>query len=332
MRTWFLASMTLVAFSSHLAAASAAPTSFTNVGPTAARPIPTYDFIVKASDPYLIVAYGAQGGQAGGSSGGPGAKFGGVFTFTTDTALRIVVGGLGSGGVVDGGGGGGGGSFVTIGNTTVIAAGGGGGGAGNGSTNGGGGVISANGANGINSGTNGGINGGGGGAGTTFFSGAGGGGINGDGGNGSRSQPGIGPGAGGGSANSPNATTPYSGGSSIGTFGVGGDGGFGGGGSGDSSGGGGGGYGGGGGGSFSSISGYGGGGGGGSFLAPSSTGIFTAITSASLQTASFQSGNGLITIENLSGAPAPGTVIPEPASLFLLSSAISVLAMRRYWN
>ena len=69
---------------------------------------------------YNITAYGAQGGS-GYNSGGLGAEMSGEFSFSTNTALILLVGGSGSYA------GGGGGSFVVNGSTPLVIAGGGGG-------------------------------------------------------------------------------------------------------------------------------------------------------------------------------------------------------------
>src|ERR1700758_5003986 len=93
------------------------------------------EFTVPTTDPYQILAFGAQGGSGfflnppAVGVGGLGAEIGGDFILTAGEVLQIAVGGAGSDGGF--GGGGGGGSFVVgPGNVPlVIASGGGGGGA-----------------------------------------------------------------------------------------------------------------------------------------------------------------------------------------------------------
>ena len=81
--------------------ACAAPIDFTYTGSIV-------DYTVPTTDTYQIVAYGAQGSNAGFASnigtGGLGAEIGGDFSLTVGEELQIAVGGAGS----DNGGGGGG--------------------------------------------------------------------------------------------------------------------------------------------------------------------------------------------------------------------------------
>jgi hypothetical protein len=155
------------------AALAAPPVVFTYTGSLVT-------FVVPATGPYQILAFGAQGGDLTvlnvGSTIGPGglgAEIGGDFSLSAGELLQIAVGGAGSRGT----GGGGGGSFVVGPDNTplVIAGGGGGGGIGGVERNepllGGGGLTGPNGGFGSEGGV-GGNGGGGGGTGT----GAGGGG------------------------------------------------------------------------------------------------------------------------------------------------------------
>ena len=75
-----------------------------------------------------VNAYGAQGGNASGTSG-LGAYMKGDFSVTPGQQLKILVGGKGS---TSNGGGGGGGSFVTMNDNSILLIAGGGGGSGNG--------------------------------------------------------------------------------------------------------------------------------------------------------------------------------------------------------
>jgi hypothetical protein len=236
---------------------------------------------------YIITAYGASGGPAGGyfGPGGRGAEMSAEFNFPTSTSLTLLVGGGGgdgSGGTA--GGGGGGGSFVVEGSTPLVIAGGGGGGGGtyDGDPLGGRGTVSPNGSAGGSSGDAGGdgpggTGGGGGGGGSSFGlgygSGGGGGGFLGDGtygiGVGNLQGGGSGGGLGGGSFESGGGAPYGDGGSYLEPTSGGGFGGGGGGGTGPiaSGGGGGGGYSGGGGaGDENGNSDVGGGGGGGSII------------------------------------------------------------------
>ena len=77
-----------------------------------------------------IDAYGAQGGDNPGWSGGLGARMKGDFTVTPGQVLTIIVGAKGQNGISQGGytgAGGGGGTGVLIGTTALVIAGGGGG-------------------------------------------------------------------------------------------------------------------------------------------------------------------------------------------------------------
>jgi hypothetical protein len=76
---------------------------------------------------YDITAYGAQGGNSDGRSGGLGAKMAGRFSFATTVNLKLLVGGAGGSYVFNGGSGGGGGTFVVNGGIPLVVAGGGGG-------------------------------------------------------------------------------------------------------------------------------------------------------------------------------------------------------------
>jgi hypothetical protein len=267
------------------------------------------DFTVPATGTYQIIAFGAQGGSVINgfgqvSMGGLGAEIGGDFTLSAGDVLQVAVGGSGGNGTSSGpgsasGGGGGGGSFVVApGNAPlVIAGGGGGGGAFFGSfpgesLPGQGGLIGRDG------GGNGGTNGNGGGA----ADGAGGGGFFTAGANAAVPELSLIGATGGGSF------PGLAGGDGIDG---GGNGGFGGGGGAGplihSGAGGGGGYSGGGGG-FGGNGAVAAGGGGGSF----DGGIDQILV------ADFQTGNGEVVITEL---------VPEPASLALLGSALIGLAV-----
>ncbi|HTI83161.1 MAG TPA: Hint domain-containing protein [Acetobacteraceae bacterium] len=236
---------------------------------------------ITTSGTYDIVAYGAQGGNGGDTTGGLGAEVGGDFVLTAGEVIEVVVGGAGASGVA---GGGGGGTFVreTFNGTNpvhiplVIA--GGGGGGGYGASNGGDGSINTSGDAGIGTGGGAGGSGGSGGAGGGKAGGGGGGYIGGTGG------------ARGGYATSGSGSigATYTGGAGYSGNGAGGFGGGGGG--GFNGGGGGGGYsgGGGGGGANGSFSGAGAGGGGGG-------GSFDGGTDQVL-VAGENAGNGMVTI------------------------------------
>ena len=215
---------------------------------------------------YIITAYGAPSGTAG------GAEMSAEFNFPASTTLTLLVGG---GGGFEGNGGGGG-SFVVEGGIPLVVAGGGGGdgsdylgGNGNVSTNGG----SGSGLNGT--GGTGGTGGGGGGGGFGYDAGAGGQAVGGGGGGGFLGNGGDGYNGGGGlrAGGGSSFENGGNGGSGGGSGAVGG---YGGGGSGNAlrgGGGGGGGYSGGGGGGYNGLSGTtGDGGGGGSII------DFSAIT------------------------------------------------------
>lgn len=268
-------------------AARATPIDFTYTGSLV-------DFTVPATGTYQIIAFGAQGGNiaAVGTGGGLGAEIGGDFSLAASEVLQIAVGGAGMSGA--GAGGGGGGSFVVgPGNTPLVIAGGGGGSGFALGTPfpGGDGLTGPDGGSGAN--FNGGTDGNGGGGGVFdggHLGGGGGGGFFSAGGNGQN-----GGGTGG------EAFPDLAGGNVGGGFG--GGGGI----TAGSGAGGGGGYSGGGGGG-SSAGGQGPAGGGGSFDAGTDQ----------ILVADLQTGNGEVVITEL---------VPEPASLALLGSALIGLAV-----
>jgi len=237
---------------------------------------------------YKIEAYGAKGGNGSAPIGGSGAKMVGEFSLTVGQVLKILVGQVGSNGLV---GGGGGASFVTnTSNAPLIVAGGGGGNAytlaysfgqsNNIGNNGTSGLPGSNGNASISVSSGGALGGGGGVATTyTFSQGSGGGGLIGNGNNGNPSTGGLAfINGGNGGAGTVNGTD------------IAGNGGFGGGGGGDwvtnTGGGGGGGYSGGGGGTYAGL-----GGGGGSF----NSGINQVNVSG------FNAGNGYVVFTKLTG-------------------------------
>lgn len=325
MRRFLLASAVLLTVTASATAASAAPVTFGYTGGFQTYTVPTTGL-------YSVLAFGAQGGDAGriiaglfGYTGGLGAAISGDFALTSGEVLQVAVGGAGRstpppapGG---GGGGGGGGSFVIApGNMPLVVAGGGGGAAysdnlGFGS-NGGAGQIGTAGSDGIGpDGGTGGIAGTGGMAGNggtvALGSSGGGGGFTGNGGSGLLGNR-------GGS------------GYPSGLAGVGGSGrgfsagGFGGGGSGVSGGsgviftgggGGGGGFSGGGGGGNSG----GGGGGGGSYDGS------LLLNADFVQLAGTRIGDGLVTIDLVTSA----SPIPEPTSLALFGAGLAGLLLVR---
>jgi hypothetical protein len=118
---------------------------------------------------YQIDAYGAQGGDGAGRSGGRGARMQGEFMLTAGTQLKILVGQTPAdrpGNGIDDAGAGGGGTFVALSDDTPLVVAGGGGGAGF-LQAGRPGRTGLDGSSGSSNGTSGfgGINGGGGGAG-----------------------------------------------------------------------------------------------------------------------------------------------------------------------
>ena len=296
-------------------------------GMAAAAPI-TYSytgslqsFVAPEAGNYVITAFGAQGGgRSGGvTQGGLGAETIGTFALSAGQTLAIVVGGQGVTATPVRAGGGGGGSFVYQTGATPIAfavAGGGGGGSVTTGYNGGDGQSTQNGAVGGtekldlgDAGGAGGTGGAGGSGGTaardddSSYAGGGGGGFLSAGQNGQARDSGSSLGVfngGGGGAGSGSAA----GGAGTGFAGAGGYGGGGGGGL--LAGGGGGGYSGGGG-----AAGNIGDGGGGSYLALGAinTTLFSAV----------QSGNGLVTINEITPPP---TTVPEPASLAVLGAGM----------
>jgi len=252
---------------------------------------------------YHIFAFGAQGGNGnpntgscgncvGSSSespGGFGAKIGGDFNLSAGLVLDIAVGGQGH--------------IANIPNKSY--GGGGGGGGGYGGPGGGGGLAGISGLAGTG--------GGAGGAGGTNGQGGAGASDGGGGGGGFLGNGGAGGGGGGGGYGFATGLGG-AGGFIAGGFGGGGGGGhytFGGGGGGGYSGGGGGGF-------FSPGTGtfsFGGGGGGGSFL--------DSAALNPLLVGGFQSGDGLVQIEQISSA------VPEPGSLALLAAGAAGFASRR---
>jgi type II secretory pathway pseudopilin PulG len=80
---------------------------------------------VPSTNTYTIETYGAQGGNSTWYNGGLGAKMKGSFNLTQGQVLTILVGGVG--GYGNNNGGGGGGTFVTLNNNPLIISGGGGG-------------------------------------------------------------------------------------------------------------------------------------------------------------------------------------------------------------
>ncbi len=293
----FLLSATLLS----AASASADTFSFTGEVPQV--------FVAPTSGIYLITAQGASGGNeqykyyGKNSAGGKGAIETGKFALSAGTTLYITVGGVGGNGSSSfeeyGGGGGGGESVVSSGNSgmfLLIAGGGGGAGASSGKDG-----LSATGEAASAGGGNGGA-----------------GGINGSGGVGGTGSNDKGGGGGGLGESSPGTDgTGYVFGHGGGGPGNGkggayaGDGGFaggGGGGGGEKSGGGGGaGYNGGGGG----TNGYGGGAGG---------SLNTSTLYQGFSTAAEQ-GNGLVSIDEVSGSGTPPTV-PEPGTFTLLGTGV----------
>jgi hypothetical protein len=253
---------------------------------------------------YDILAFGAQGGNSGLSAGGRGAEAGGNLMLTASEVLQIAVGGVGGYDIHSGGGGGG--SFVVGPHSTPLVIAGGGGGASDALT-GGNGLAGTSGANGTNNGGAGGTNGGGGHS-TNRYTGGGGGGFK-------RSGAGIYGGNGfryplltGGVGYGPGGFGGGGGGGTYSTYGAGGGGGGGGGYSGG---------GGGGGGVYGTKGGYGAGGGGGSFVAASArNGVLLA---------GVNSGDGFVTINNLSASP-PAIPAPEPGSLAVLATGLLGIA------
>ena len=276
-------------------AAWAVPTTYNYTGSL-------QSFTAAETGNYVITAFGAQGGGNAQASGGLGAETAGTLFLSAGEVLSIIVGG--SGNTSSGGGG----SFVFTGSgatATALVVGGGGGGAGQFSAGLAGQATPSGGNSG--SGNAGGTNGAGGtGASGANFAGGGGGGFFGPGSNGSVSATNF-IGGGGGQAATAGGAGGAGGAAGANVFGSGGYGG--GGGAGAAAGGGGGGYSGGGGGGINS-----GGGGGGSFLALDA---FDATLLSGLQT-----GNGLVTIEEI--IPPP-TTVPEPASFAVLGLGVAGL-------
>ena len=286
MRTLLLAGTSLLALSASIATASATPVPFSD------STVGSMTFTAPSAGLYDILAFGAQGGSGSVGAGDLGAEIGGDFMLSQGEVLSIAVGGVGLFGTLAGGGGGG--SFVVVQGTAapLVISGGGGGSALFGGSGGQAGPAGGSGGGGA-----GGTGGNGGAADPVGFGGGSGGGFQGAGGSGSGSGNGGGRGGGG--------YPGLLGGSSSSNSG--GSGGFGGGGAGGpSSGGGGGGYSGGGGGANGS-----GGGGGGSF----DGGLMNADF---VQLANVHSGDGSVTITELS----PATAVPEPASLALLGAGL----------
>jgi hypothetical protein len=297
MKQLLLAGTAVLGLTASGLATRATPIDFTYTGSLV-------DFTVPTPDTYQIIAFGAQGGNVvvtgrGTGPGGLGAEIGGDFSLVAGENLQIAVGGVGASSILGAGGGGGGSFVVGPANAPLVIAGGGGGGGfilpppGT-PLSGGGGLTGPDGGNGGASGIGGSGGVGGNGGGAIFAGGGGGGGFFSAGAN-----SGIVGGFGGG------AFPGLAGGlSNDGAR----DGGFGGGGgSGDNASGGGGGYSGGGGGNHH-LGAIDIGGGGGSFDAG-----FDQIV-----VADFQTGNGEVVITEL---------VPEPASLALLGSAIIGLAV-----
>lgn len=254
---------------------------------------------VPSTGTYRITALGARGGFGGTTTyaGGAGAKVQADISLTQGAQIKILVGQVGDNSVNSTSGGGGGGTFVTTStNSPLVVAGGGGGGAGAGST----GDKTGTGGTNVNSGTAGrdglvagGTGGLGGASPSEAWSGASGGGLTGDGGNGIASAI-VAANSGGKSFINGGA-----GGIRIGTNNHGAAGGFGGGGGSTWGPGGGGGYSGGGGDSSpGGSSDREGGGGGGSFVSGSNTSM----------TASFNAGDGSVTIQILVGPPDAPTI------------------------
>lgn len=275
------------------------------------------DFTAATTGTYSFTVAGAQGGGAVEATGGLGAIVSGDLYLTAGTQLKIVVGGQGSTGDFGSGfgGGGGGASFIyLVGAMDPYFVAGGGGGAGYYLVNGGDAVTGTGGDPGQGDFGGAGGTGGSGGAGGNYEggnNGGGGGGWLGNGGNGLGDT----------------YLLPY--GAGLGGFGAftftgglgnGGDecctqfadGGFGGGGGGGyQGGGGGGGYSGGGGGDGQNT----GGGGGGSYL-------YASILNQALQSGA-NTGNGYVLFT------APGSEVPEPATLLLAGAAVLALGLRR---
>jgi hypothetical protein len=309
MKQFLLAWTAVLGLTASGLAARATPIDFTFTGSLV-------DFTVPTTGPYQILAYGAQGGSGINgfgrvSMGGRGAEIGGDFTLSAGEVLQVAVGGSGAGGNATlspfggAGGGGGGGSFVVGPNNAplVIAGGGGGGGAFFGnfpgdSLPGQGGLVGPDGGSTFFPNGNGGTNGNGGGA----VDGAGGGGFFTAGSDATFPFP-----------SPPGATGGGSFPGLVGGDGIdgGGDGGFGGGGGAGflahSGAGGGGGY----------SGGAGGFGGNGAVASGAGGGSFDGGIDQIL-VADFQTGNGEVVITEL---------VPEPASLALLGSALIGLAV-----
>ena len=290
-----LAGASMLALMAGAASASAETFDFTGSVQT---------FTVATSGLYDIEADGAQGGASFTFSGGAGAQVGGDIFLTAGETVHIVVGGVGGSGAggVGYAGGGGGYSGVFSAQGALVVAGGGGGAAAYGG-NGGSGLASTTGGNGD------GPNGGQGGA--NGLGGAGGAGAGGGGGGGTGFH----------SYGSPNTGSLYHAGGGQGYIGGtpfdgAGAGGFGGGGGGGL-------YGGGGGGGFSGGGGGAGGnpgtsGGGGSYVAPGGLDLI-GMDGAN-------SGNGIVTINEVSGA------VPEASTWAMMLAGftgLGALALRK---
>ena len=254
---------------------------------------------VPTTGTYRLTVLGARGGVGGSTpfAGGSGAKAQADVSLTQGDQIKILVGQIGGTSLNVTSGGGGGGTFVTSSaNSPLVIAGGGGGGAGAGSA----GEKTGVGGTNVNSGTasrDGTVAGGTGGLGgaspSEGWSGASGGGLTGDGGNGIANSS-VAANSGGKSF-----TNGGAGGIRIGTNGHGAVGGFGGGGGSTWGPGGGGGYSGGGGDSSAgSGSDREGAGGGGSYVSGANTSL----------TASFNAGDGSVTIQILVGPPDAPTI------------------------
>ncbi len=98
----------------------------TNLSGSVTSNLGVQQFTIPVSGQYQIEARGAQGAASGATAGGLGARMIGTFNFSVGTVLNIVVGQQGLGGA-SGATGGGGGSYVAtlVGNTPLVVAGGG---------------------------------------------------------------------------------------------------------------------------------------------------------------------------------------------------------------